>query len=110
MNTKHRWYDVIVAWASGEKIQFNTCNEGWVDYVPYAENSVPAFNCNEFCWRIKPKTTIKRYRMALINTPNDEDKPVALDLADYSLDFPAEQEVHGFIRWIGDMVEVEIEV
>ena len=26
MNTKHRWYDVIVAWASGEKIQVRATN------------------------------------------------------------------------------------
>ena len=35
---------------------------------------------------------------------------VALDIALFSIDFPAERETQGFIRWVGDVVEVEIEV
>lgn len=109
-NTKHKWYDVIVAWASGEKIQVKSTkgNDTFEDYIDY-DGVTPDFASKFWEWRIKPKTVTKRYRMALV-----EDVPfdtvVALDLAEYSLDFPAEREVAGFIRWVGDAVEVEVEV
>lgn len=108
--TKHRWYDVIIAWANGEKIQCQWSDAAVPHWRDYEYSEVPAFNDNKYIWRIKPKTVTKKYRMALVNTPKDGDKAIALDLDDYSLDFPAEREVQGFIRWIGDMVEVEVEV
>lgn len=104
--TKHRWYDVIVAWASGEKIQYSSRNTGWEDYVPCAENYIPAFNCDGFSWRIKPKTRIKRYRMALVHDYG----VVSVDITNSSLDDPIEYNIQGFIRWVGDIVEVEIEL
>ena len=33
MKNKHKYYDVIVAWASGEKIQFKSCNAKFKDFV-----------------------------------------------------------------------------
>lgn len=107
MNNKHKWYDVIVAWASGEKIQVRNSkilNDKFTDFI----GSNPSFDGEEWEWRIKPNTVTKKYRMALINYAVKE--IIALDLSNYSLDFPAEREVHGFIRWVGDTVEIEVEV
>lgn len=105
---KHRWYDVIVAWANGEKIQ---CNDSrfrskWVDYD---SSCTPDFCDGYFQWRIKPKTIIKKYRMALVKDIGVYNV-VSLDVSLFNLDFPAEREVQGFIRWIGDIAEVEVEV
>lgn len=105
MTKKHKYYDVIVAWANGEDIQYSSIDLPWKDYEPYAENSVPAFNYNEFSWRIKPKTTIKRCRMALFT----DGMVVAYDITNSTLDDPIEYKLCGFIRWVGDTVEVELD-
>lgn len=109
MSNKHKYYDVIVAWAGGEKIQFRRDNsEEWETYTANL-NAVPAFNC-EYVWRVKPKSVTKKYRMALVDDEYLGKSIFALDLSLFSLDFPAEREVQGFIRWVSDIVEVEIEV
>lgn len=46
---KHKYFDVIVAWASGETIQLNLGN-GWLDWT---STTTPGFCANE--WRIKPR-------------------------------------------------------
>lgn len=106
--SKHRWYDVIVAWASGEKIQFKFARggAGWEDYIPAFKEDCPEWNDLDFEWRIKPETRIKRYRMALVHDYG----VVSVDITNSSLDDPIEYNIQGFIRWVGDTVEVEIEV
>ena len=107
MGNKHRWYDVIVAWANGEKIQYNFENYGWKDFNFF---SSPGFDNENTLWRIKPKTKLKRYRMALITICKPQKEIIVVDVTDSSIDDPAEYNVVGFIRWVGDVVEVEIEV
>ncbi len=53
MGTKHKHYDVIVAWASGEEIQFLWDGE-WEDYT----ESCPSFLAAQG-WRVKPKRVKK---------------------------------------------------
>lgn len=105
MNTKHRWYDVIVAWANGEKIQVNDIRfeQEWSTLEKYND---PFFNDDNFEWRIKPKTVTKKYRMALFN----DSQVVAYDVTDSTLDDPIEYKLRGFLRWVGDTTEVEIEL
>lgn len=111
MNTKHRWYDVIVAWAGGENIQFNDIRfeQEWSTLEKYND---PFFNDDNFEWRIKPKTVIKKYRMALVSASkfNSVKNVISVDITDISIDDPIEYNVLGFIRWVGEPVEVEIEV
>lgn len=113
MNTKHRWYDVIVAWANGEKIQnrAQNINQEWEDFS-WGVSEIPSFNCEVLEWRVKPKTIIKRYRMALVSTPkfNSVKNVISVDITNTSIDDPAEYNVLGFIRWVGDIAEVEIEL
>lgn len=106
-STKHRWYDAIVAWANGEKIQFNFPQSGWKDYTFSCEriSCVPAFNDISLQWRIKPKVVTKKYRMALFSDNN----VVAYDVTNSTLDDPIEYKLKGFVGWIGDTAEVEIE-
>ena len=106
--SKHKYYDVIVAWANGEKIQHRYPNEDkWFDFCFDNEHNgaVPAFNSKE--WRIKPRTITRKYRMALIKDSLMH-YVVALDVNDYSLEFAAEREVAGFIRWVSDIVDAAI--
>jgi hypothetical protein len=54
MGTKHKHYDVIVAWAAGEEIQYFWGFQ-WRDWE---ETSCPAFTGTAE-WRIKPKRVKK---------------------------------------------------
>jgi len=56
MGTKHRHYDVIVAWAAGEEIQFKGDWGGpWEDWD---KKYAPSFH-PDLDWRIKPKRVKK---------------------------------------------------
>lgn len=115
MNTKHRWYDVIVALANGEKIQnrAQNINQEWEDFS-LGVSEIQSFNCEVLEWRVKPKTITKRYRMALVNMYGGivvkEPYITAIDVSHFSIDDPAEYNIQGFIRWVGEPVEVEIEL
>ena len=109
MNTKHRWYDVIVAWANGEKIQCRWSGAAVPHWRDYEYSEVPAFNDDNYMWRIKPKTITKKYRMALVKDTCYEGC-TCVEVTNTSIDDPAEYNVLGFIRWVGEPVEVEIEV
>lgn len=105
---KHKHYDVIVAWAGGEQIQFfNSFYNQWTDYVDSKRHS-PDFCSDNTSWRIKPKVYTEKYRMALLNTPLGREV-TAICLDEYSLDSPAELELTDFVRWVGEAVEVEFE-
>lgn len=107
-NKKHRWHDVIVAWAEGNEIQYKWPDGDWIDFKHSNEelNTFPAFNVERIKWRIKPKTITKRFRMALLHG----NQVIAVDTTDVSLDNPPEYDIDGFIRWIGVPAEVELEV
>lgn len=118
MAEKHRWYDVIVAWANGEEIQYRLPGAyNWKTYNKHTyistryESSQPDFSDGDYEWRIKPNTKIKRYRMALVSSKkfDKNTEVIVVDITSYCLDDPAEYGITGFIKWIGDTVEVEIE-
>ena len=101
---KHKYYDVIVAWANGEKIQYNPCNTRWLDFV--FNDQIPGFNNENTEWRVKPETVTKRYRMAL----HSDSYVAAYDVTNSSIDDPVEYNIQDFVGWLGDIVEVETEV
>lgn len=103
-STRHKYYDVIVAWANGEKIQYNPCNTRWLDFV--FNDQVPGFNNENSEWRVKPKTITKRYCMAL----HHDGSIAAYDVTNTSIYDPVEYSIKGFIRWLGDTAEVETEL
>lgn len=108
--TKHKWYDVIVAWASGEKIQCRYIGNEWFDLSEYIFENNPDFSRDDLEWRVKPRSITKRYRMALISICKPSTTCIAVDITNSTLDDPIEYKVQGFIRWVGDSADVEIEV
>jgi len=62
---KHKYYDVIVAWANGETIQYKIGeqNTKWWDFE---NTNVPNFNNDDVTWRIKSTSISLRYRNALM--------------------------------------------
>lgn len=52
MGTKHPHYDVIVAWASGEEIEFR--GGDFVNWQSWENEYTPSFYASHE-WRIKPK-------------------------------------------------------
>jgi hypothetical protein len=54
---KHKYYDVIMAWASGEQVQFfDSFYKLWIDYVDSTGRHTPDFGRGNTLWRIKPRT------------------------------------------------------
>ena len=113
--TKHRWYDVILAWANGEKIQYKLpTSKEWNTYNTHRyvstgfESSQPDFSDSDYEWRIKPRTVTKKYRMALL-VDAAWSGVVAVEVTNSSIDDPVEYSTLGFVRWIGDTAEIEIE-
>ena len=60
---KHKYYDVIVAWAEGKEIQSKGISESnWETW--YGED--PQFDSTRLLWRIKPDTLKIKFRVALM--------------------------------------------
>lgn len=108
---KHKYYDAIVAWASGETIQVR--EEGSDDEWENFEGEDPSFG-SVWEFRVKPKTITKKYRMALVDMyagiKVKEPSVRTVEVTNSSLNNPVEYNVEGFIRWVGDVTEVEVEV
>lgn len=51
MSNKHKWVDVIHAYAEGKPIQWRFINYDWEE-LPYNQN--PEFNNTQIEWRVKP--------------------------------------------------------
>lgn len=61
MNTKHKYYEVIVAWAEGKQVQFKIKPKGrWIDWIT---DMIPSFN-EGFEYRIKPSEPVVRWKWA----------------------------------------------
>lgn len=102
--SKHKHHDVIIAYANGEPIQYRREYMGgeWVDYTTSSQVN---FDRSDIQWRIKPKETIKTYRMALVCI-KDRHVVVAVDVTNACIDAPAEYDVQGFVEWVGPVSEV----
>lgn len=100
MGQRHKHADVIIAWANGETVQVRSRVTGeWVDL----EFTTPTLNDEEY--RIKPKVVIQRGRVALMRD----------GYRNFIRTSPTElhalkMEGHpGFIRWLTDWIEYEVE-
>lgn len=102
--TKHKHYDVIVDWANGEKIQCQWSDAAVPHWRDYEYSEVPAFNDNKYIWRIKPRTQVVRYRMAKLLDEGKE-RVAAVDIDKFN-----RASIDGFICWVGDITEIEVEV
>ena len=52
---RHKWADVLIAWAEGKEIQLKTVyssNESWNSYNG---KQIPDLDSDEVMWRIKPE-------------------------------------------------------
>ena len=59
MNKRHKYYDVILAFAEGKDVQFNVGDGIWRDWT---ENACPSF-CEHTEWRTKPEPdVVKEWR------------------------------------------------
>ena len=100
---RHKYYDVILHWANGGKIQHSNIElENWVDF--YSIGYAPNFDSGLVKWRIKPKTKTLRYRNALLK--NNEIFAFTSE--------PTLEDAYGpcaFLRWIDpEWKEIEVEI
>jgi len=103
---KHKYYDVIVAWAKGKKIQYRGTYDSFYDDSDWTDFEGSLLDENKIEWRIKPAVVIRRYRIALMSDKysnayfklqNENDENLNLE------NFPA------FVKWITDWVDYTIE-
>jgi len=94
MTTRHRWADVIIAWAEGKEIQSRYMAPGaaWTDHkCPTSTQSasfMPAFNDVEYLWRVKPET---KTGWIAIHKDGLRISPIHTDRFDAQLHFGASQ-------------------
>ena len=92
MGQRHKYADVIIAWAEGEDVQ--VWDEGakcWCDVVA----SIPFFMGDKY--RIKPPA--KKYRVALFRHAGEEPLAVVANSQVISDNF---EPLLGFVRWLTD--------
>lgn len=100
--SKHKWYDVIVAWADGETIQAAYSNDDvpvWQDFI----STDPRFDSKCWQWRVKPKVIRTKFRVAQM-----KDKSFVIVVND-SLNESIQYDSH-FKRFLTDWIEFEEEV
>jgi hypothetical protein len=102
---KHRYHDVIVAWAEGKPIQRKLIDTSeWVE-LNFEEKKTPPFNSDQYEWRIKPKKNlIIKCRVALIKDPFYNIYYFSLIQEGSTLSY-----FHpNFVKWMTDWIEYEI--
>lgn len=98
---KHKWYDVIVAWAEGKDIQFkNVKYKTWIDVSLYEGRESPNFNASNIEWRIKP--SCYKYRMVLEYSSLSKRYWVTVT------DDPTIESREFFVRYLTDWMEIEL--
>ena len=100
---RHKYYDVILHWANGGKIQHSNIElVNWVDF--YTSMYAPNFDSDLVKWRIKPEIKTLRYRNALLK--NNEVVVLTSE--------PTFEDAYGdtaFLRWIDpEWKEIEVEI
>ena len=100
---RHKYYDVIMHWANGGKIQSSNIElENWVDF--YASMYAPNFDSGLVKWRIKPKTKTIHYRNALL-----KNNQIVVFTS-----VPTLEDAYGdtaFLRWIDpEWKKIEVEI
>lgn len=112
---KHKYFDVIVAWAAGNSIQYkqNDSTE-WVDYISKSY-TVPNIN-DDNEWRIKPNMHKQWYRIALCKTTAKNHscylKPIFIFSVNEILNEPYDKGssvINGFVKWLTEWIAIEYE-
>lgn len=86
MTTRHKWADVIIAYAEGKEIQCATI--GYNDWVSVGDSNTcdsgyfPSFGASNLQWRIKPEVKtgwLVMYKSGTISCRLYENKPSVCD-------------------------------
>lgn len=65
---KHKWYNEIVAWASGAEIE---SSDIYIDRQIWKEVSIPCWDNDRYLFRIKPTPKEPQYLYAWLNKDDD---------------------------------------
>jgi len=110
---KHRYYDVIMAWAEDKCIQYRVIlNDGlrspWVDLNECSfDKKSPNFDAENVEWRIKPTTKIIKYRLALMRHRSVD---YYMAVFNNSEKFLSEfNNLPYFVKWVSDWIDHEVE-
>jgi len=98
VNKRHKWAEVIIAWAEGLPIQMKLISDGivWVDYN--STTHLPNFDNPNIIWRIKPEPMDIYYWVALFyDVRFNRYYTLATNSADTANDLETNQD---FVKWI----------
>ena len=94
MNVRHKWADVIMAFANGKSVQFR--NPGVSG--PWRDSNLDGINNPGLEWRIKP--SIKKFRVALYVSGHLYATDSDAHAAEWEI-------APGFDRWLTDWIVYE---
>ena len=99
---KHVHCDLIKAWADGAEIQYKhpQTKEWRLIYDPSWSE--------QYEYRIKPKTKVIKYRTYLWLSPITKVYQIFTSSGSED-DISSRENLNGFIKWLGDLQEVEVE-
>lgn len=104
MKYKHR--DIVIAYMDGKKIQVKDGDTCWRNLNPFDGSGIwPPFTASN-AYRIKPETG--KYRVALFSF-TEAGVNHEVYLARNNSDVACYAKAPGFVRWLSDWVEYEID-
>lgn len=100
---KHKWAEVIKAWAEGREIQYSTDNG--INWFNMTGNLTPEFSFDNTVWRIKPESETITYRLGLFKTIDNRYKVMVSHGPVDDMTLAASLT---FVRWISETETVVI--
>jgi hypothetical protein len=99
---KHKYYDVIMAWAEGKPIQYQNCV--LVNWCDLEEGKSPNFEAPHVNWRIKPEPETRKYRVALFKDP---EKGYCYTSTEDDYQNEDYENSRRFVKWLTDWTKYE---
>lgn len=108
---KHKYYEVIKSWASGETLQYRVVlDDGtkskWVDFFYFDDNKSPNFNDENVEWQVKPLPKKVTFRVGLMKTKYPDTFFTITSNEDCAINYENRKD---FVKWISEWIEYVIE-
>jgi hypothetical protein len=110
---KHKYYDVIMAWAEDKPIEFrivygDNTKSDWICFDDVGDTKKsPNFDSGTIEWRVKPQTKTIKYRLALMSYKSERYYTAVFTMSEeHLIEF---ENSTNFVKWISDWIEQEVE-
>ena len=101
MNTKHKYYEYIVAFAEGKEVEYTYSNQ-WPEWWRTVKD-LAMFDCLNTKFRIKPEVHLTAgYRRYVWKSSNEVYRVDVLQCGTTDEDIRNTEKCEDFVRWIDD--------